>query len=1029
MLPRLPRFAAIALALLAVPASAQVVPDHLGVHVLTAGPDGGVQCDATAEARIVAQARRGATARMTAVPSTNPAGSTRFRIILRATDQLLAQPEALLSFRRAAARWERILQEDVTTVIDVDYGTTRFGDPYDRNTLGSTNSAFYLPNLSTAAFVNRLKAQTTDPQLIALYDAIPVPTPSTARGTNGEPLALQTLVGPLIPLQAYGVFPATLTADTETSVPSIGFNSAFPYDFNPNDGIAPNLTDFEAVVVHEIGHALGFASIIGNEGAPNNYYMPWDLFRVRPEAVTPGESLTDGQGWETAERVVTPGPVETGVQESVEGLSYFRAVQVFFDGLAEYETSTATGSREGGDDAQASHWRDDGRRSPSLGNARKIGIMDPNLGRGEVGVITAADIRMLETIGYSVDYDPPTAEARYALNGAAIDTESEILIARPFALGQAESGQSGTATLTVTNADATTDLAYEVEFVLDRVAASGAPALAVTLTNEVGVLAPGASADVTISFSGDAPALAYGSLLLRSNDESQYVVDLPVAFAVGGAAFPSLVASGISREAVAEVQVALEVPVTNLSTLDGLGYLRILEPALSNGAPSTVELAPQARRAATRLSTAPSDLVASVQARRSAGARASIALPNATFPFGITELGDGRLLISDIDLGAETQTTRAFYLVSSDLGTVTQIASPITNQYVTGVAYDDRRGTVWLAEFNGQQMREAAVSESGLALTGQTAPLGFTPTSLSYSAELDAFVASENQTDRIHAVDRTGTSLPGYPITIPPIPTEDGRNSIVSNSFREGVLEVSGLGNELLQYDQFGRAFEGSERVVFEAGGTELMGARRFLGYVRSRVDYDGRAFYLLDRATETGDFFVIDVDPPDFPDYVGTVLDAARPESAFGTLGAGASATLLFDLDTRGKTDEEIDETLAYLVSDPSQPIVTIPVDLSVRPVAVVGEPDGAFRVAGALPNPLGASGVVRFSLGTPADVTVSVFNVLGQRVAVLAQRQSLAAGTHDLPLDASALAAGTYLVRVEAGAQVGTRTITVVR
>ena len=40
----------------------------------------------------------------------------------------------------------------------------------------------------------------------------------------------------------------------------IGFNSAHSFDFNPDDGITAGSLDFDAVVVHEIGHALGFTS-------------------------------------------------------------------------------------------------------------------------------------------------------------------------------------------------------------------------------------------------------------------------------------------------------------------------------------------------------------------------------------------------------------------------------------------------------------------------------------------------------------------------------------------------------------------------------------------------------------------------------------------------------------------------------------------------------------------------------------------------------------------------------------------------
>ena len=1034
--------ALVMLAVLGTGASAQTLADYplvdhpAGVHVVTMGPDG-AQCDQAEEAELADQlSARRAGVRLTTVRSTNPAGSTRFRILLRATDQLLADPLALLAFRRAAARWERIIQSDITTVIDVDYGRTRFGETEERpNVLGSASSAIRRTSLTVGAFVDLLKGQTADAQLIALYDAIPVPTPSTLRDGFGAPVNLSTALIGTIPLQAYGLLPAELNPDPAANpfrqVPNIWFNSAFSFDFDPRDGVNPTQTDFEGVVTHEIGHTLGFVSIIGSPEAPQ--FLPWDLFRVRPDAVTANENLGDGQGWEVAERVVTPGPVETEVIATVEGVQFFSAVQVFFDGRQLYETSTGDPRGENGDGSQASHWRDDRRRSPEFGPQRKIGIMDPNLGRGERDTISDADIRFLEVLGFAVDYDPPTAEARYALNGRELDTETTVLFERDFLLGT-DPGEGSTATLTVRNADPSTDLAYEVEFVRDRVAGGDAPpvSVSVTLANAAGTVAPGASAQVDVAFSASSPALVYGHLLLRSNDPSQYVVRLPVVFSVGGAAFPSLQASALSLEAVAETQRLLAVEARNPSGLGGLEYVRILEPALSTGAPGLAEPPAPARvadpvSAALDVSAGPVAAASRAAGGAAPAVRASVALPGATFPFAITELGDGRLLVSDVDLASNaTARTRGLYLVEADLSAVTRLPAPDASDYLTGLAYDDRTGNVWIAEFFSGRLREAFFSGAELLFTGTEIALGFAPVSLSYSAELDALVVTPNRTDEVYAFHRTGRPVVGYPVRLP----QAQASSITSQSFREGVLEINGAANEMRQYDQFGRDFEGSTALTFSAGGPELMGANRFLGYVRSRVDYDGRAFYLLDRASADADFFVTEVDPPDFPERVGTVLDAAEAGAGSGTAPRGSAFTLNVEVDTRGRADEPISDVLAYLVNDPQNPIVRIPVDLSVRAVDAEGsaarEP---FILDGAAPNPTRGRSAVRFRLGAPAEVTAEVYNVLGQRVAVLARDEPLAAGPHSLALDTSGLAAGTYLVRVRAGEHAGTGTLTVVR
>ena len=66
--------------------------------------------------------------------------------------------------------------------------------------------------------------------------------------------------------------------------------------------------------------------------------------------------------------------------------------------------------------------------------------------------------------------------------------------------------------------------------------------------------------------------------------------------------------------------------------------------------------------------------------------------------------------------------------------------------------------------------------------------------------------------------------------------------------------------------------------------------------------------------------------------------------------------------------------------------------------------------------PNPVPATTDIRFELATAADVTVEVFNVLGQRVATVVDAH-LQAGAHSETFDASRLAVGTYIVRVQSG------------
>lgn len=74
------------------------------------------------------------------------------------------------------------------------------------------------------------------------------------------------------------------------------------------------------------------------------------------------------------------------------------------------------------------------------------------------------------------------------------------------------------------------------------------------------------------------------------------------------------------------------------------------------------------------------------------------------------------------------------------------------------------------------------------------------------------------------------------------------------------------------------------------------------------------------------------------------------------------------------------------------------------------------AFSLAQNYPNPFNAATTLRFELDRSAPVRLQIFNLLGERVALLIDGYR-AAGTHLLTFDASTLASGIYLCRLECG------------
>ncbi|TVQ07852.1 MAG: T9SS C-terminal target domain-containing protein [Balneolaceae bacterium] len=78
--------------------------------------------------------------------------------------------------------------------------------------------------------------------------------------------------------------------------------------------------------------------------------------------------------------------------------------------------------------------------------------------------------------------------------------------------------------------------------------------------------------------------------------------------------------------------------------------------------------------------------------------------------------------------------------------------------------------------------------------------------------------------------------------------------------------------------------------------------------------------------------------------------------------------------------------------------------------------------------PNPFNPTTTIEFGLADASFTTLEVYNMLGQRMAVLANEE-LAAGWHRVNFDASGLSSGTYIYRLHAGDRVETRKLTLIK
>ncbi|MCC6548823.1 MAG: T9SS type A sorting domain-containing protein [Ignavibacteriaceae bacterium] len=90
--------------------------------------------------------------------------------------------------------------------------------------------------------------------------------------------------------------------------------------------------------------------------------------------------------------------------------------------------------------------------------------------------------------------------------------------------------------------------------------------------------------------------------------------------------------------------------------------------------------------------------------------------------------------------------------------------------------------------------------------------------------------------------------------------------------------------------------------------------------------------------------------------------------------------------------------------------------------------QPD-KFELLQNYPNPFNPSTVIRFSLPEASAVTLRVYNVIGQEIAVLVNNELRAAGSHEVSFNANAFANGVYIYKLESAGLSMTKKMTLLK
>jgi hypothetical protein len=137
-------------------------------------------------------------------------------------------------------------------------------------------------------------------------------------------------------------------------------------------------------------------------------------------------------------------------------------------------------------------------------------------------------------------------------------------------------------------------------------------------------------------------------------------------------------------------------------------------------------------------------------------------------------------------------------------------------------------------------------------------------------------------------------------------------------------------------------------------------------------------------------------------PGY-GTITEAKTYRFIDANLLAGSYTYRLKQIDFNG--------TFAY--SDEVNAEVTSPVQ---------------FELSQNYPNPFNPSTTIKFSIPQSSNVTLKIFNTLGQEVKTLLN-QKLESGVHTINFDASKMNSGVYFYRLDAGSFSEVRKMTLIR
>ncbi len=303
-----------------------------------------------------------------------------FDIIVNYGPTMVAKPQAVKAVETAVQLWEQLIEDPITITFDFEL------EPLPPGVIGGAQPEYTSLDFDTVrqAMIDDGRGDEVSLlQQLPTFDALNVLLPNDRLNPYSVVNTMELTVPNAKALGFAATGPPSDFDPAATRDGNLRFSSDFYFDYDSSDGIHPDAVDFFYVVLHEIGHALGFVSKVDDVGAGLRQVdmNPLDLFRLEP-----GEGAKD---FAVAQRVLDPGIV----------------THVFYDGgvfdpsgipvpgltLGDIPLSTVN------DGNQASHWKDD-----ALIAGVHIGLMDPTAPAVPVYAITGADRSAFDLMGWDI---------------------------------------------------------------------------------------------------------------------------------------------------------------------------------------------------------------------------------------------------------------------------------------------------------------------------------------------------------------------------------------------------------------------------------------------------------------------------------------------------------------------------------------------------------------------------------------------------------------------------------------------------